>query len=48
MKTCYWKGFLAEYTGKSSIIHGGRFYEIRIIEEGPYLGQIKVTQRAPT
>lgn len=28
----YWKGDLAEYTGKSEVIYGGLFYEYLLLE----------------
>lgn len=28
----YWKGDLAEYTGKSEVIHGGIFHEYLLLE----------------
>lgn len=46
MQTCYFKGDLAKYTGKTLTIHGGLFYEIELLE-GHLKGQMKVTQRAP-
>lgn len=46
MKTCYFKGDLAEYTGKTVTLHGGLFYEIKLLE-GHMKGKTKVTQRAP-
>ncbi|MFX1767940.1 hypothetical protein PWP93_36330 [Paraburkholderia sp. A1RI-2L] len=46
MKTCYWHGDLARYTGKTLTIHGGLFFEIELLE-GHMKGQLKVTQRAP-
>lgn len=46
MKTCYFHGDLAKYTGKTMALHGGLFYEIEMLE-GHMKGQIKVTQRAP-
>ena len=42
----FWKGFEAEYTGKTIQLHGAIFYEIRIVE-GFMTGQIKLTQAAP-
>ena len=30
--TFYWKGFLAEYTGESEVLHGRRFYEAKLLE----------------
>ncbi len=46
MKTCYFKGDLAKYTGRSVVLHGGLFYEIELIE-GHRKGDRVVTQRAP-
>jgi hypothetical protein len=46
MKTCYFKGDLAKYTGRSVVLHGGLFYEIELIE-GHRKGERVVTQRAP-
>lgn len=43
----YWHGDKAEYTGKSERMHGGLFYEVRLLE-GHLKGQTKWTQRAPT
>ena len=45
-ETLYWKGDLAEYTGKSQIICGAVFFEILMLE-GNLEGQLKVTTRAP-
>ena len=28
----YWKGDLVEYTGKTEELHGGFFYEVKILE----------------
>jgi hypothetical protein len=47
MKTTYFHGDLARYTGKTMMIHGGLFYEIELLE-GHLKGRFKVTQRAPT
>lgn len=47
MGTLYWKGDLAEYTGKTEMIHGGLFYEIKLIE-GHLKDELKWTQRAPS
>ena len=44
--TTYWHGDLAEYTGKTQLLHGALFYEIKIVE-GHRAGQLKVTQKAP-
>lgn len=46
MKTTYFYGDLARYTGKTEVIHGALFYELEILE-GHLKGQTKVTQRAP-
>ena len=46
MKTTYFNGDFARYTGKTITLHGGLFYEIEILE-GHMKGQTKVTQRAP-
>ena len=46
MQTTYFKGDRAVYTGKTMTLHGGLFFEIKIVE-GHLKGQIKVTQRAP-
>jgi hypothetical protein len=46
MKTCYFKGDLAKYTGNTMKLHGGLFYEIELLE-GHMKGELKVTQRAP-
>ena len=46
MKTTYFKGDLAEYTGVTMMLHGGLFYEIKLLE-GHLKGQTKVTQSAP-
>ena len=29
---CYFKGDLAEYTGKVEHLHGGKFYEVVLLE----------------
>jgi hypothetical protein len=34
------------YTGTSEIIHGGTFFHVMMVE-GRFVGQIKVTSRAP-
>lgn len=47
MKTFYWKGDLAKYTGKSMMLHGALFYEFELLE-GHLKGQLRVTQRAPS
>ena len=45
-KKTYWHGDLAEYTGKTIRMHGGIFYEIRMLE-GHLIGQTKYTQKVP-
>ena len=45
MKTTYFYGDLARYTGKTMTIHGGLFYEIEIVE-GNLKGQLKQADRA--
>lgn len=40
----YWKGDLAYYTGKKEYIHGGLFYEVKLLE-GHLKGQSKWTQK---
>jgi len=47
METFYWKGDLAQYTGKSMTLHGGLFYEF-VLLDGHLKGEIKVTMRAPS
>jgi hypothetical protein len=39
-------GDYAVYTGKVISLHGGTFYEVRMVE-GRFAGQTKVTARAP-
>jgi hypothetical protein len=46
ISTTYINGDEAEYTGKSSIIHGKKFHEVRFLE-GHKSGQTVVTMRAP-
>jgi hypothetical protein len=46
MQTTYFHGDKAVYTGKTMEIHGGKFYEIKLVE-GHLKGQTKVTQRSP-
>jgi hypothetical protein len=43
---CYLGGDKAKYTGKSMTLHGGLFYEVKMVE-GHMKGQIKVTVQAP-
>lgn len=45
-ETTCWHGDLAEYTGNTEKMHGGLFYEIRLIE-GHLKGQAKWTMREP-
>lgn len=45
-ETLYNQGDLAEYTGKSQLLCGAVFYEIRMLE-GHLEGQLKVTVRVP-
>jgi hypothetical protein len=42
----YFKGDKAEYTGKVLLIHGGTFYEVKMLE-GVHKGQLKVVKNAP-
>ena len=42
----YINGNEAEYTGETMELHGGLFYEIRMLE-GADAGKVKVTLRAP-
>ena len=42
----YIKGNEAEYTGETMELHGGLFYEVRMLE-GADAGKVKVTQIAP-
>lgn len=44
--TCYWRGDLARYTGRSQFLHGAKFYEIVMIA-GHLRGELKLTLRAP-
>ena len=44
--TTYLFGDLAEYTGKVTVIHGGTFYEV-IMLEGHMKGESKVTTTPP-
>jgi hypothetical protein len=45
-KSTYFKGDLAQYTGKKEVIYGGVFYEI-LIFEGHLKGELKLTSKAP-
>jgi hypothetical protein len=47
MAHTYFRGDKAIYTGKTLVLHGGLFYEIKLVE-GHMKGQLKVTQRAPS
>jgi hypothetical protein len=47
MAHTYFRGDKAIYTGKTIVLHGGLFYEIKLVE-GHMKGQLKVTQRAPS
>ncbi|MFM0432325.1 hypothetical protein PQQ75_25165 [Paraburkholderia aspalathi] len=47
MKTLYWHGDLARYTGATVTLYGGLFYEIEMLE-GHMKGDFKLTQRAPS
>ena len=42
----YWHGDKAEATGKTETIHGGLFYEYRLVE-GHRAGELIVSQRTP-
>lgn len=42
----YWRGDLAEYTGKSEVIYGGLFHEY-VILEGHRAGDIIWSPRLP-
>ena len=44
--TTYFHGDKAVYTGKTMVIAGGLFYEIKMVE-GHLKGQLKVTPHAP-
>jgi hypothetical protein len=46
MNTTYFKGDLAEYTGKKEYLHGAYFYEIKILE-GHMKGQLKLIIKEP-
>jgi hypothetical protein len=46
MKAIYWKGDLAEFTGNTMRLHGGLFYEYRLLE-GHRKGDLIVSMRAP-
>lgn len=43
---CYYQGDKAVYTGKAEIIHGGCFYEIKMIA-GRFKGETKVVKTSP-
>lgn len=45
-KTLYWHGDLAVYTGKSMMLHGALFFEIKLLE-GHLKGKTLVTMRSP-
>ncbi len=45
-ETTYFKGDLAEYTGKSSVMHGATFFEV-IMLEGHLKGTIRVVTSIP-
>ena len=45
MKT-YFKGNKAEYTGKSEMVYGGKFFEIRLLD-GHEKGKLKWTSKCP-
>lgn len=42
----YFKGDLAEYTGKSKTLYGGLFYEIKLLE-GHLKGEIRHVSKPP-
>jgi hypothetical protein len=44
--TFYWKGDKAQYTGKSEMVYGGKFFQITLLE-GMYTGQERWTSRCP-
>lgn len=46
MKFTYWKGDKVEYTGKSEIYYGRRFFQIRLLE-GHLKGELKDTSQCP-
>lgn len=46
MKTIYWHGDRASYTGRTEELHGAVFHEIKMME-GHLKGILKLTQRAP-
>ena len=46
MAFTYFKGDKAEYTGQVLTIHGGTFYEVRMVE-GIHKGSLKVVTNAP-
>lgn len=44
--TIYWQGNKAAYTGRTTIIYRGTFYEIKLLE-GHEKGKLKLTIREP-
>ena len=46
MAITYFKGDKAEYTGVVLQLHGGTFYEVKMLE-GIYKGETKVVASAP-
>ena len=46
LNVTYFKGDAAEYTGKVLQLHGGTFYEVKMME-GVNKGQFKVVVNAP-
>jgi len=46
MKTTYFKGDLAKYTGKILKLYGGTFYEVEIME-GRLLGKLLLVKNPP-
>jgi len=46
MKTTYFKGDLAEYTGKSEMLYGKMFYEVRLLE-GHLTGETRDVSKPP-
>lgn len=45
-QTTYFKGDKAVYTGVVLQLHGGTFYEVKMLE-GHLVGQLKVVTQAP-
>lgn len=45
-ETMYTQGDKAEYTGKIEHLHGGTFYEVRMLE-GHLKGQLKLVVKPP-